>query len=180
MPKISKIYIWTQQVRPTFKDLYQEVEYIQSSGTQYIDTWVYANPNYTVTVQYQLTDLTPSTQSIFWTDNSSDLYRFNFRYRKSDSTIGLHRCKNSSSSAEYRDVSWYFNTNTHTVSLSRYWYVDWTNKATFSYDSSATAFPLTITLFALDAAWWWKDFSYIKLYYSKIYDTNWTTLSDFL
>ena len=45
--KVKKIYQWSNLVRPRrLPSAYQEVEWIQSSWTQYIDTWVTAPTNY--------------------------------------------------------------------------------------------------------------------------------------
>lgn len=47
MPKVSKIYVGTNLVRPIrLPSEYQEVEYIQNSGTQYIDIWLNIKDGY--------------------------------------------------------------------------------------------------------------------------------------
>lgn len=50
---------------------YQEVEYIQSSGTQLIDTWYLITPNTEVSVDYQFTNAN-SQDFVFWIGSDSN------------------------------------------------------------------------------------------------------------
>lgn len=76
---------------------YQEVEYIESSGTQYIDTGVKPNQDTGVTIDFQLTNVS-SWQCIFGAANSkqnADEYgvwhtgtQFGFYYASTNVTVG--------------------------------------------------------------------------------------------
>lgn len=60
---VSKLYISfdKERYKPTFPDDFQEIEYIQSTGTQYIDSGVKGNIN--TEVEYSVNKITPSTQN---------------------------------------------------------------------------------------------------------------------
>jgi hypothetical protein len=56
------VYIGTSELKNAYigeyntpPSTYQEVEYIQSTGTQLIDTWYLITPNTEVSVDYQFT-----------------------------------------------------------------------------------------------------------------------------
>lgn len=78
---------------------YQEVEYIESSGTQYIDTGVKPNQDTGVTIDFQLTNVS-SWQCIFGAANSAqnaDEYgvwhsgtKFGFYYASTNVTVGVN------------------------------------------------------------------------------------------
>jgi len=75
--KVNKIYLGTQQVRPSSRlpSAYQEVEYIQSSWTQWIDTWV--TPTQNTKSQIKFMNLEATWDVIYWiyTGNDSSDYR---------------------------------------------------------------------------------------------------------
>lgn len=65
--KLTWMYIGSQKVRPTWKlpSEYQEVEYIQTTGTQWIDTWYSADSNTQTEVKIEVTTTEQNTP-IFW------------------------------------------------------------------------------------------------------------------
>lgn len=73
--KIKRIYIGTQKVRPSgwLPSAYQEVEWIQSSGTQCINTNYAENKNFKIEMDIQFTSTSPTQQRLFWHSASSDL-----------------------------------------------------------------------------------------------------------
>ena len=178
---ISKVFLWDAQVRPTWwlPSEYQEVEYIQSSWTQSINTWVYMNPNYTVEVKYQLATFNSNYQTIFWC-RRWNYEKFVARFRKSDWTLALQRAKNATAVWENKwDYSGYYDSNIHTIKMNMYGYMDDTLLCTFSSSTFTGHFSITLYLFALNASELSTpivDFAEMKLYSAKIYDTDETTL----
>ena len=53
---------------------YTRVDYIESNGTQYIDTGYKATASTGVQIDYQFTDINPTQQRLFGADSSSDSY----------------------------------------------------------------------------------------------------------
>ena len=149
---------------------YQEVEYIQSSGTQYIDTW-YWNSNWVyVDMELEYTS-TPSLQVIFWAEVWSwELQRLHVwattKHSIWSSTAEVSwwsvqantRYVYNASFVAWTWASLYVN-NTLTASTSTTWY------------SSANLF-----IFAWNLRWSAAALWYMKLYYLKIYTPDKSTL----
>lgn len=149
---------------------YQEVEYIQSSWTQWIDTW-YWNSNWVyVDMELEYTS-TPSTRVIFWAEvwswASQRLYVWaTTKHSIWSSTAEANwwsvqantRYVYNASFVAWTWASLYVN-NTLTASTSTTWY------------SSANLFVFAWNLRWSAAALW-----YMKLYYLKIYTPDKSTL----
>jgi len=61
--------------QPLLPSGYQELEYIQSTGTQYVDTNFFATPLSKISVKYALTSTSPLQQRIFgWQDGADSLW----------------------------------------------------------------------------------------------------------
>lgn len=176
--KVKKIYQWTNLVRPDKMPWYQEVQYIQSSWTQYINTWVYVNPDYKVEIKYQNVTFT-SYGTLFWTRNGSNA-RFLLRYSPDASVVTAQRSTAYNVSTENFDTNSYYDHNLHTLALNRYFYIDNTFLKTFSASTSTTAFPYSLYLFALNSQWSTVDYGVYKIYYCKIYNNSWTLVRDFV
>ena len=77
--KISNGYMWVRE--PNIPSEYQEVEYIESSGTQVIKTWVYMDTTwYRATLEYQNTSTSPSDQAVLWYYMNSEAYAYRTWY----------------------------------------------------------------------------------------------------
>lgn len=80
MPKIKNVFIWKdgveKEVYPGLPSEYQKVEYIESSGTQWIDTWI--TPTQDIKSQIKFRNLAATWDVIYWMYNWSDTadYRF--------------------------------------------------------------------------------------------------------
>ena len=156
---------------------YKEVEYIQSSGTQYINTWLYPNPYTKTEAKYQETTYV-SYSTLFGTRNGS-YGRYLFRYSTDGNKITVHRSASASSSYQYIDTAIWYDHNDHIVLLNYEFYLDSTLLKTFTSPSDSTAFPYSLYLFALNDKWTANDYWYYKLYYFKIYDSG-TLVRDFI
>ena len=63
--KIKKVYLWEKPIRPNrLPSAYQEVEYIQGTGTQYIDTWIAWSLS--LKTELKLNSQLLSESAIFW------------------------------------------------------------------------------------------------------------------
>lgn len=65
--KLKKIYMWVSNTTRWLPAEYQEVEYIQSSWTQYIDTWFY--PTWSSEIEFDFMMLPSSWTGNFWVDS---------------------------------------------------------------------------------------------------------------
>ena len=154
----------TQSIIPS---AYQEVEYIQSSWTQYINTLF--TPSNTTKVEWKMGGWSQSwSHQMFgsryswsstwrWFAIITDAYQFN-GYGWVDHWM-----------TDWADHSWEF---------SQTWiYVDWVLKTTPSTTTFTSPWPLY--LFWLNSNWSFTESAAMKYYYFKIYD-NWTLVRDFI
>ena len=163
---ISKVFVSDTQVRPTWwlPSAYQEVEYIQSSWTQWIDTWVTATTS--TKAEIKLNSQYIAESAIFWARWALDGYFLMFYNNR----IRWHW-------ASAVDVACSTNTD-YTIETEN-------GKVTVngtSYTCTASSAILTWYNLGLFATWN-QGSAYtrgrFKLYYFKIWD--WTTLQrDFI
>lgn len=147
---------------------YQEVEYIESSGTQYIDTGININ---TTTSRYE-TKIKPSsvssTMGIFGTRNNSSANQSSMNVFIISGTFrldwltgnGNYNVRNISSDTEY--------TISITRGLATINNVDYTSGETTSIDST---YPFYVGNFNNAGSVFSTGFSG-KIYYSKLYNNN--------
>ena len=154
---------------------FQEVEYIENSGTQYIDTGVSVNNKFRTLF------------SFMYTQNNSD---YNRLFGHSQQAPG-YGCRSSTNSLTYfyGETNVYLTTNTQ-IELNRRYLLDFNNNLHFYIDgvdqgvcaddsslqsndkiylfthSGKNNLPMTI--------------SYIKLYFCQIYDSNSILIRDFV
>lgn len=67
-------YLGNLNEEKVFNNNYQKLEYIQSTGTQYIDTGFKATPNTVVDIDFQFTEVSTLQQRLFGSGTSSDSY----------------------------------------------------------------------------------------------------------
>ena len=90
-------------VEPSWRDYYKEVEYLESTGKQYINTGVYVNPDYSIEVTFVMTQRNATWDTLFGTRNSS-LARFTARWANSATgNLGIHRSRAKTGSYENYD-----------------------------------------------------------------------------
>lgn len=160
---------------------YQEVEYIQSSWTQRINTWLYVNSDYTVEANFIKTQ-NVSYWTLFW-ERDGNYKRFVFR---AQSDISGYKCQRSYNTTttygeEYTFTTWYSDENNHTIKMNRYVYFDGSLLKTFSATAASWTATYTLSIFAIhwenNRIW---DFWYYKLFYLKIWDSNNNLVRDFV
>lgn len=175
--KIQRIYIGSTQIRPA----YQQVEYIQSSWTQYIDTNLLINWDFTTEIKYAKTTNVAWNTLIGTRDGSKS--RYLIRNQTDVSTLMFQRNYNNTTTGsleQYSNTS-YYNNNIHTIRFNRYVYIDWTLLKTFTASTTTGLFPNPLLIFGINydnpAV---TDFWYYKLYYMKIWDNNNNLVRDFI
>ena len=146
---------------------YKEVSYIQSSWTQYIDTWF--TPSNTTKVEWKMWG---------WSESWSH-QMFGSRYAWGSSGRWFAIVTEAYQFNRNASVNhWMTNWADHTWEFSQTWlYVDWTKKATPSTATFTSPWPLY--LFWLNSNWSFAESASMKYYYFKIYD-NWTLVRDFV
>lgn len=170
---------------PSWRDKYKEVEYIESTGTQYLNTGVYVNPDYTVEVTFILTQRKATWDTLFGTRNGQQA-RFTARWANStNGQLGVQRSKSNTSSVEsYNDSvatkskvtdSW------HTVTLDGQKYIfDGVLRKTFSATTSTAAFPYPMYVCALCDAGTPNDYGYFRIKSVRIWDNNDELVRDYI
>lgn len=155
---------------------YQEVEWIESSWTQWIDTWLYANQDTVVETKWNLVQYNSnvSYDKFYWTywSNWSNCF-FLQSNRPENYKIRTVNYSNNSSIRKIDSLSAITTGTDYTVkhSATEFW-LNWVLQwscSTISYTS-----PSTITIFAIHD---WSSVTqnvYLKLYYFKMY--SWVTL----
>ena len=159
-------------------ELYKEVEYIQSSWTQYIDTGYIPSNN------------TKLTMSMWWYSQNitySDLFWARLWWSSSWRWFEIGREIDQDPSvyvmfwwyySNIKNVFSYHNGNNHIIELSQSWaYEDWVLKQSIS--SATFTSPVPLVLFWLNDNGTVNSLSNIKLYYCQIYE-SWTLVRDFI
>ena len=163
---------------------YKEVEYIQSSWTQYIDTWYTPNKNVKIEMDFAYTSTSPTQQRLFWVRSAStSSFTFDI-YINGWWWYGW-------SATDWEDGVWWFintyitvDTNKHKVIHSNTQTQILTNWTSI-YNNTRTWYITTgnnalwpIPLFAgfnyIENPNWYSLFAYLKIYSCKIW--NWDTL----
>ena len=170
---------------PSWRDTYKEVEYIQSTGKQYINTGVYVNPDYTVEVTFVMTQRNATWDTLFGTRNSSQA-RFTARWANSATgKLGVHRSKGKTVNYESIDdanATKTMVTDTwHTIKLAKREYTfDGELRKTFSATTSTAAFPYPIFLFALCDAGSAADYGYFRIKKARIWNDKDELIRDYI
>ena len=132
---------------------YQPVEYIESTWSQVIKTWVYMNTTwYRADLEYQNTSTSPSDQAVFWFYMDSEAYAYRTWYNANDSFT----LSKWATSLERQTATWVL-----------------TTRANSSYQ---------FYIFAKQryANWNYDSWAYCKLYSCKIYNPSNELIRDFV
>ena len=170
---------------PTWRDIFKEVEYLESTGTQYIKTGVNVTPDYTVEVTFMMTQRKATWDTLFGTRNGNAA-RFTARWANSTTgKLGVHRSKAKSSTYESIDDANATKTMVvdtwHTVKLSKREYTfDGELRKTFSAKTDNTAFPYQIYLFALCNAGSAADYGYFRIKKARIWNDKDELIRDYI
>lgn len=163
-------------------------EYIQSSGTQYIDTKVQVNQNYTTEIKCKVNsyvewNVVMWTRSKSWySSNAYNRYVIRWNWWSNNKFQVCRSYNNSTDGYETYESAAYYNQDIHTFKLNRYLYIDWELVHTFTDNSSTWLFSYAPTLFAQrdpnnnpNPC----DFFRWRIYYCKIRDDNGNLVRNF-
>ena len=149
---------------------YQKLTYIESTGTQYIDTGYYANPNTGVETNVQFTDLTVQ-QRVFGADNN-DSTDVNYSVYINGSGNWAYSFKTGTGNWKSTGVT--VNTSRHTIEMNRggKFKIDSTTYNQNMDGGVTSTSNYTMLIFAShmfdNIAHWAK----LRVYYFKIYEGN--------
>ena len=163
----------------------EELEYLESSGKQYINTGVLVNPDYSVEVTFVMTQRNATWDTLFGTRNSSQA-RFTARWANSATgKLGVHRSKAKTTNYESIDdanATKTMVTDTwHTIKLAKREYTfDGALRKTFSATTSTASFPYPIYLFALCNAGSPADYGYFRIKSARMWNSADELIRDFI
>lgn len=172
-------------VEPTWRDTYKEVEYLESTGKQYINTGVKVNPDYTVEVTFVMTQRNATWDTLFGT-RSNQTARFTARWANNASgKLGVHRSRIKTASYESYDDANATKTMVvdawHTIKLAKREYsFDGQLRKTFSATTGTTAFSYPIYLFALCNSGSPADYGYFRIKKARIWNDKDELIRDYI
>lgn len=120
---------------------YQFVEYLQSSGTQYIDTRLHANQDYSINLNFQCIDASVGNMFFGARDSSTGIYDKSFIGGVANSGLFYGQFGDSGTNLD----TVLADTNKHSYIMSKNgWYLDGTKYRTFEQSSFTGAYPILI------------------------------------
>lgn len=181
MPKVNTVYKWSGH--PRLPRAYQEVEYIQSTGTQRIDTWINVSNDTTYWYKICVSEVTTqywakSLMDMWWNSTDENRYWISYGWLLDNWQFWYTR---TSSPYWWASVSWYWPgtrwTETHILEYNpdwnRTWVIDWTTVVS-NMEMSNRSYTSNWNVFCQV---YWTTFTRYweyKLWYLKIY--HWSTL----
>ena len=183
---VQELYLNGSKVYP--KD-YIMLSYIQSYGKEYIDTGVHVNPNYTVSVDFMISEATTKWDTIFGTRNGN-YARFTARFANAtNAKLGIQRSRTKTTSytsnGSYDDSSVLKNKvmdKFHNVTLAKHnYYFDGVLKKSFTTTptSGQAEYDYSLYLFGLNNQGAANDCGYFKISHCSITDENGELVRDF-
>lgn len=168
------IFIWAASRLPS---TYQEVEYIESSWTQYINLWMVFTNNVNVEMDIAFTAARSGWSGIIWANKQNSSYSWAWGISASSMTY-----QKSGSSDKHIDWSWTptlnekYNFSLSGSTVKR----DGTTVATISWTIGTYSTPINATLFKVASqsssnSWFPYNVS-ARIYYCKVYSSG-TTLA---
>lgn len=178
---ISKVFVWDTQVWPSWwlPSIYQEVEYIESTWTQYIDSWVPWTNNYIAEAKFLFTGLWGSTDDryILWSAWNYPAYTV---YISKQWIWGTSKWRMATDNTD----GWWWDIYANTLYTARAemltspyctLYVNWNMQASYAYTNP---YSCGYNLWILGWIWpnWGFNMCEAYLYYLKIWQSDGTTL----
>lgn len=161
----------------------QIMKHLQSTGLQYIDTGVFASPEYSVEVSFKVTRATTNWDTIFGTRTNTGS-RFTARFSNStNGLLGLQYSNRGAGAATLIDTEYtksMFSDELRVIRAEKnQWYID--NVLVYTFDASADAiqYPSRLFLFANSNSNEPEDYAYIRIAYCKIWN-NGVLVRDFV
>lgn len=174
---VRELFVGGKRVYPNLPEGYTELEYIQSADSQYINTGVKVNPQYSVTAEFMMTTRATTWDTIFGTRNGSAA-RFTARYTNTATgNLGVHRSTSKTASYEsYEDskaAKAKVTDKFHLIRLAKNkYYFDGELRKTFTAGSSTTKYDYELFLFANNNVGKVGDEGYFRMRFCIIQDEN--------
>ena len=140
---------------------YQEVEYIQSSGTQYFNVWSTFSSDYKVVIDFQMLNST-SDQIPIWVKEASDWYTYKYWINVYNNLYYISAWSDSW-------ATFSADTNRHTITIDKTSVTIDSTSGTINHQS----FTYSLGLWVFRYNWNDPIYSSNKLYGLQIYDENW-------
>ena len=182
------VYIWTNSLKNAyigeyeFVTKYQEVEYIQSTGTQYIDTWYTLSSNSSIETKLSIVswvwDYDMPYGSYGYSDGKPSM--FMQRNYPDNNKLRVITYSNGYSDRKYIDSinNLVFNTDYNIVHTNTSFIINWVSQGTMS--ARTFTCDKTSYIFCIHNPNWAAGHnSAMKLYSFKIYN-SWTLVRDFV
>lgn len=179
MPKIKYVFKWQKMIWPTLPSEYQRVEYIQSSWSQYIDSWYTPTTKSTIECDFQYTSLVQWVRNFWiWSDTTTSAW----------STWGFYLWDSASKHKvwSWNGTNWtdVWNNPLINADTNRYVFIQtastwamyntsWTQVAKVTVKSVITQNANhSLWLFSNRDVWYnaFRNFSSWKMYYCKMYE----------
>ena len=170
---LKNVYIGEYNTPPS---TYQQVEWIQSSGTQYIDTWFIPSNTTKIEISMWWWSALQQFQTLFWARQawSSTGKWFVLGY---NTQYMYYAMFNKAIDIQTMVLS-FIDGNNYIIQMSKDGiYQNWTKKYTFT--SATFTSPVSMSLFAMNDNWTVKEQWAFKMYYTKIW-SNGTLVRDFI
>lgn len=153
---------------------YKILDYIESTGSQYIDTGFYANPHCSIEVHFQISQLTTNWDTIFGARNAS-YSRYTARFENNENGLLGLQYSNSGTGKTTNFTTGYgkadFTDRFHIVNFEKNnAYIDGELVKTFNNPSDKTSYPYSLFLFANNNAGVPGDYAFIKISRCKIWN----------
>ena len=154
-----------------------EVEYLESTGTQWIDTGVYGNSDTVAELSFAMTDSARSDAGIFGSRKGYQQDCFTIlRVASSQGAFWMHY-GNERTSANYISTVIGNTTAWHTARLARSWNIDTSTGTAGQYTFTT---PTTLKVFAADISASGRWYAKMRLASLKIYDANNVLVRDYI
>ena len=187
--KVQSRFVGTQQVRPDKMHWYQEVEYIQSSWTQFIDTGYLITPTTEVSIDCQYTNAN-NQDFVFWVGSDTDTSSWMTFCLYIWTTWWVAYFKAWLSDWTWRSTwtnEWpQKDTNRHKFVLNNWHFLTYNSSWTLQQDTTTDAtFTRTATHSSWLFCWWrtdtnaWASITAAKLYWCTIKE-SWTLVKNFV
>ena len=170
-------YNYVSNYKTILPNEYQQVEYLESSGAQYIDTLIYPHATYSVSVEFCLSQYINTWHTVVGARRSAS-DRFTFRYNSSGNAFGIQRSPGSGYNQESHEENFInignsidiyhkieFNPTSNIVD-------DYYTFGNYNTPSNDNPFSYKWFLFALNDTNTPADYLYGRIKHFSVKDTN--------
>lgn len=177
---------WSLYIWPKLPSTYQELEYIQSTGTQYINSWYVDSKDTEIEVDMQFTSTSPTQQRLFghWMDSDYGGYSYEAYINWSTQWARANKdwvwqWQTTNVSADTSRHTFILNNSNYRIYTGTTLTYCWANSCTITRANDSWM-PLLARRFKCSSSWWtMQQYACAKLYGAKIRN-GWTLVRDFV